>query len=419
MSTSGAEALSGGHSSSGGLVYTVLHARIPGLIQTIQALCILNIPLCVIIIATVLGHIRRYDLRTHVSFRLSISIAIADLMYSIIQLIVNNESYTDTLSEMGIRTLFFFHLLCYNALIFTTACVAFHLHMTALANRRKLARKISPYYELIAWVVSAIVGHPIFYIYKRFSKIHGMNVIMTADTSMGHIRALVWLMYGWCAIALLYCAFVCVLVVIRLLPKWRDSGRSSYVLTFPEEANTAGSGSIGNNYTYRVEASSKNLVGKSSKSNATSAADGVDVEAGQLSERQDEFHTKKEIRFAIIRIALYLVAPLISTPVLPAYLSMEHPSVNIVNVVIILPCLGGLLNFAIFMIHPLLDPFWKAIGRFFVSLFKRFKKKDSTKVRDGHYNSRNDVRSGGAGVNNDGADIVKELTTPATCPYKA
>ncbi|KAJ1918656.1 hypothetical protein H4219_002459 [Mycoemilia scoparia] len=348
---------SGGH----GMYYTAVHARITGLIQTIQALSILNILLCSIVVGTVIFYARKHDMIDRVSFRLSASIAIADTLYSIIQLIVNDEKFTDKLSEMQLRTLFFFHLSSYNVLVFTTACIAFHLHLTALLNKQKLARKFSPWYELISWSISIIIAHPMFYVYNRCLKIKGLNIIIMADYSLVRIRIIVWLMYGWCAMALLYCLFVCILVIVRLMPVWKQVNCNVLMLPEGGRENIASDTDVSLADKRKSSTEHPNYI-------TSSQLLGNSKNGHSISERR-----RREVRFAVVRIALYSIIPFITSPIMPAYLSIVNPSIILANVTIILPNLGGLLNFIIFMINPHLDPAWRTIKRKAKQLITKYK----------------------------------------------
>ncbi|KAJ1916639.1 hypothetical protein H4219_003654 [Mycoemilia scoparia] len=365
-----------------GLHFSVVHARIPGLIQTINILSCINIPLCAIIIAVVLVHTRKHNMRDRVSFRLSASIALADMLYAIIQLIFNDEKLTDSFSSLQIRTIGFFHLLGFNALIFTTTCIAFHLHLTALLSKQKLAHKFSPWYELVSWVVAALVAHPTFYAFDRWTKIKAINIIVLGNYSESRYHMVVWLMYGWCAAALVYCLLVCILVIIRMLPLWKKAKNNRF--TQPEGGGGGGgensSGGFGDSrsggtfdLTY-AECSPQYISYNSGNESSGGMANSTGSQPYGYMPREQAMkekrksrrvirRRKREVTFAVTRIALYSLIPLICTPILPVYLTMEHPSVVMVNVTVVLPSLCGILNFVVFMANPMLDPTWKKMFR--------------------------------------------------------
>ncbi|KAJ1916638.1 hypothetical protein H4219_003653 [Mycoemilia scoparia] len=404
-----------------GLSFSVVHARIPGLIQTINIISCINIPLCVIIIAVVLGHARNHDMIDRVSFRLSISIAVSDMIYACVQLIFNNEKLTDTFSSLQIRTLSFFHLLGFNGLIFTTACIAFHLHLTALLTKQKLARKISPWYELIAWGLAALVAHPTFYAFDKWAKIRAINIIILGYYSVIRYHMIVWLMYGWCALALLYCLLVCVLVIIRMLPLWKRAKNNALSLpeghhcpfNDPENVTTGideysevtpmdGSNNVSslgpqnsgttpnsNNSSVHRNVSNINQIINSGKSDSGRLNNEYYIPREQmLMERQRRQamaeRRKREITFAVIRIALYSSIPLICTPILPVYLTMIHPSIVMVNVTVILPSLCGILNFVVFIANPMLDPVWRKVRAWIISPKKNIGPMSNVFMRTSH-----------------------------------
>ncbi|KAJ1672291.1 hypothetical protein EV182_007230, partial [Spiromyces aspiralis] len=289
-------------------------------------------------------------MRTQVSFRLSASIAVADIIYSVVQLVLNSEQYTDSLSVMHIRFLFFLHLASVNAVIFNTFCIALNMTLTLLVDRRVLARKLSPWYELFAWLAAVAIGHPIFYLYKHMSKVHGLNIIIASDDSMGKIRTFVWLMYCWCAAALLYCVVVCVLVILRLAMMVGRKSKAGTLRCTEGRANYACFSDATTPVLSAAKLASPLLLSSSSALEAALTPGGstatvgatrhgralgnVNDEAGAPHYRRIEYRTRRDVHFAVIRIALYMVAPLVSTPIMPVYLSIEHPSVSIVNVVI-------------------------------------------------------------------------------------
>ncbi|KAJ1910885.1 hypothetical protein H4219_006100 [Mycoemilia scoparia] len=423
----------------------VLHARIRHVTAAIEAISYLNIPLCLIIMIIVALQARRYDMIDKVSLRLSVTIAAGDLIYSLVQIIVNQESYTNKMSEMGLRTIYFFHLMGFNMNIFATTCIAFHLHLNTLLSRAALARKLSPYYEVFTVFMSIIIAHPVFYIMDTFTKIPVFNVIIIRDKSIGETRMIVWLMYGWCTVALLYCLIVCLIVVVRIFLLWKQTDRNNQFAanggmrvessyhpgsehnpnTNSHNSNNNGGGrsnnrvlsqNINNGMTQTSTSSSTPFQHQKShlhdheedgrqnsieKSRVTTTTTTSSFLRGENSRRFNRH--RREFSFAIFRIALYCTVPLITTMWLPAYISTVNPSILLANITIILPGLATILNFLIFIINPQLDYMWAEIWRWFridvLKKSKRISASASAAVLNGF-----SIRKRGGGCNSERLD---------------
>ncbi|KAJ1674348.1 hypothetical protein EV182_003463, partial [Spiromyces aspiralis] len=351
------------------MYYNVVHAHITVLTSVIQAFSILNIPLGLIVIGMVIYFSRHHDLKERVSFRLSASIALADIIYAIVQLIVNTESLTDNMSEIQLRALFFVHLTAFNATVFISGCISHFLHCNALLNKKRFARKCSPWYEAIAWGLALAISQAMFYVYDRCLKFKGLNIIIMAEDSLPKMRATIWAMYGWCALTLLYCLYVCIMVVIRLMPVWKRIS-SAPVLSSNDKFNSATHLAAGEFAdpepiahpvrTNRLNSANSEMVRVPISGQTHYTSEKLLGTKGKRSEASER--RRREIRFAVIRIAMYCLQPIITTCIMPIYLSILNPSIALANVTILLPNLGGTLNFIIFMVNPQLDPMWQAVA---------------------------------------------------------
>ncbi|KAJ1912321.1 hypothetical protein H4219_005651 [Mycoemilia scoparia] len=365
---------------------TISHAHVEHLTKALEIISWINIPLCLTIIIIVAVQSRHYDMLDKVSLRLSVVIALGDLVYSIVQIIFNMESFTDKLSEIQIRTLYLFQLIGFHLLVFATTCIAFHLHISTLLGKQTLARKFSPYYELVTIILSVVISHPILYTFVAIRKAKGMRLIIIADKSLSRLRMNTWLMYGTCAICLVYCLFICVIVVIRISKLWIHQSQSnrSIQMQAPETGynpnnryvsshnagprGLAGSPHLNNNATTGAAAgggggSRLNMSLEKSRVASIGTGTGTGTGSNSLGARQaaKSLKYRRELSFAILRIALYCIVPMITTLWLPAYLSTPHPTAFFTNITLILPGLATMFNFAIFLINPQLDIMWKGI----------------------------------------------------------
>ncbi|KAJ1918665.1 hypothetical protein H4219_002468 [Mycoemilia scoparia] len=283
-------------------------------------------------------------------------------------------------------------------MVFATCCIATHLYFTAILNRSKLARKLSRWYELVAWALAIIITQPMFYIYKDIFEISEIQSLVIVDGSKKDIRTKAWLIYVWMALGILWCLAVCTMVVFKLLPIWRrtaaeisfnrpegsDShptenyaGTSYYPI---QQSNTVLSAAQSGAAGFNSDGTPKTQLGMSPENVAMSIGKRSDaclpanfgngvIQASYLFNPTCTFSKKpayiarrrREIRFMVMRLFLYPLIPIITTPWIIAYHTAVDAPIELGHLCLLMPSLQGIFNFVIFLINPTMDNFWRQL----------------------------------------------------------
>ncbi|KAJ1915274.1 hypothetical protein H4219_004406 [Mycoemilia scoparia] len=466
-----------------GFAYTAILAEIPIVTDAIKFVCYTNIPLCLLVILVVALNFRQRHFGDRVSFRLSASIALSDIMYSVTQLILMDNKATDSMSAISLRFIFFFKILSLIAFTFSTICIAFHLNISAILNKTRIAQAVHPYYEVISWVAAILVTWPVLFMFKEFRKIPQARAIVMIDTSRIRLQIQVWSIFIYFVLGITYCTVVCCLVMWRLMPIWR---RISKPITMPSDANTHTA--VGLSGSTRISGCASGLDHQGDKWKslndpepcAKSSYDAISQHMNSMSfthynglenvDHDDDFqhcqpsklystisqsHTKssnnkrpayvsstqlidshmtigsasssgggggynssirkklksrrpkispvmskrrREVRFAVIRISLYVFIPLITVTFVALHEIMAQPTAVLTDLAMIMPALNGIFNFAIFVINPALDATWndifsaKSYDKFealYTAVFKRLKAKNTPTSNNNNNNNIN------------------------------
>ncbi|KAJ1910592.1 hypothetical protein H4219_006172, partial [Mycoemilia scoparia] len=194
-----------------------------GHLHRINHICtIVSITMSCIIFVTVMFHIRQRSFKERPSFRLSASIAIGNICLSAVLIAIHPHGVIEAFSDVQLRLLLWVSFAGIACSIFVPSFIAFHLHLTVVLRKARLARKLSKYYELAAWFICFITTHQIMYIGNKIAIIENFRTIIMIDKTNLIITLKIWSIIIWMVIAIVYCIVVCVLVTIRCIPLLRS-----------------------------------------------------------------------------------------------------------------------------------------------------------------------------------------------------
>ncbi|KAJ1672796.1 hypothetical protein EV182_006488, partial [Spiromyces aspiralis] len=237
--------------------------------------------------------------------------------------------------------------------------------MTMILNRPKIATIVSPYYELISWVVAFIFAQPLLYIGETLI-LPDPTLIMLMETSWKKMRLEITLVYLGTLICVPYCFVICVMILIRMLPIWRlvysDPLQSS-------DKNSSSSSKSGSNLLRTSGATHNsslcNISGGTASLSPYSDPKLAKLEAQRESiirpteQQRSRYWSKRwRINFAIFRIVLYPLMPVFCTLLTYVYFVSRNPSISLGYHAVILPMVAAILNFGLFLTNPTLDDVW-------------------------------------------------------------
>ncbi|KAJ1915301.1 hypothetical protein H4219_004388 [Mycoemilia scoparia] len=220
-------------------------------------------------------------------------------------------------------------------------------------------------------------------------------MIIVGTYELNAFRGYVWLIWGPSSIAILYCLFVCGSVFLRLLPIWKRTAMNTFSVAegqfddFHDAENlssTAASSSL--------SASNRNSISNNNPSDplnrrvrdSAGSYDRFDDNQGftkstglkkqRMRRKSVVMKKRRELSFAVFRIAMYTTIPIICISMVPIYLSIENVTNEVyITSILVLQSLCGILNFLVFIANPVLDPFWRD---FFDKVRAKFENKPNT-----------------------------------------
>ncbi|KAJ1679647.1 hypothetical protein EV182_001622 [Spiromyces aspiralis] len=365
-------------------VFKLFYAKLNGRYKVTVGLAYVSIILSVCVIVTVIMTLYGRDPRSRVSLRLAGSIALADIIYALVQIILyQNSNIPFNMSDTAFRFMLWLHLGSIASNAFLTTCIALHLHLTSVHGKHALANKIAPYFELISWPAGLIVAHPVMYAGTGLKRFPTLGAIFLIDSSWKHINGYIIGMYITVIIAMVYCLIVCIIIIFMLLPTWHRI-KSSIQLTSPDHKSfihratklsfvhrgrrqlTPPPAVAGNHQLSEINVQMPIRVGANIHTNVP------DPEATARAQQLAELKRKRNhVRFTIIRILLYPIVLLVTLIVIPVYLLLKYPNPDFGFYAVIIPLIGGIINFCVFMANPALDELRERYFRKCKSWFKR------------------------------------------------
>ncbi|KAJ1912773.1 hypothetical protein H4219_005475 [Mycoemilia scoparia] len=207
--------------------------------EVVYVFNIISLVLSFIVLVTVVCHFRNRGFSERPSFRLSGSIALADILHSVMMILMHQTDVVVKLSPMQLRIVWFFVLGSLFTSLFITDCIALQLHLTVIYKKERLAKKLNPWYELIGWTLGFVTVHPILYICQDLNWFNGPNALIFVDTSVQAITLKIWAMYIWLLLGILYCMVISIMVGIQLMSMLKGTRRTP--MNFREGGGGGGS----------------------------------------------------------------------------------------------------------------------------------------------------------------------------------
>ncbi|KAJ1675003.1 hypothetical protein EV182_002133 [Spiromyces aspiralis] len=338
--------------------------------KALMGLAYTSIVLSSITIVVVLYLLWRRHIYGHISFRLSLTIALADLVYAIVQCCYNNTHIIQSLTPAKVRVLLLFHLMSLGVFVFSSTCIAFHLHMTSILNCQKITATLSPYYELASWVVAFIFSQPLLYIGDA-AVIPDSGLVLLIESSRRKMCVHATLIYMVVLLCIPYCFAVCVMVLARVLSFWRKAHSGSEDIINPKDMARSMDnefyGQGGSGWTYPFESVSGEALpnapttGTALLATKLRGAEEARVPIHQSvmqQHRETQRAKRRRINFAIFRIMLYPLMPLFSTLPMYVFFLARNPSVEFGFNAMMLPVIAAIMNFALFICNPTFDDMW-------------------------------------------------------------
>ncbi|KAJ1673395.1 hypothetical protein EV182_005319 [Spiromyces aspiralis] len=203
-----------------GLIFKVIHANFGHKDHAVVAFSGISIILSTIVIVGVITHIFYIDARKCVYFRISATLAFCNIVYGLVQILLFDNKLTNRLTDIQLRSLYFLYLVSLCSIILNTCCIALHLHLTTITTNLRIAIRISPFYELMSWTIAGIICHPVFYTFYQMKKIPISGAIVIFEKSWSDFYRHITCISCFYILGLVYCAYVCIEVIHRLLPIW-------------------------------------------------------------------------------------------------------------------------------------------------------------------------------------------------------
>ncbi|KAJ1958349.1 hypothetical protein GGI12_004757 [Dipsacomyces acuminosporus] len=301
------------------------------------AIC--SIVCCVIVLLSSLALVvKKRALLERPSFRITMAIALSDLVNSICQLLQYQDGIMKRATERQLRLLIWFNSATTFSFVLLSTCVGVQIMLTVLLNKPFIANRVQRWYELVSFLVAFIATHPILYIYKKVEWITQIQVMhVVSERSYQNMTA--WLMeWAWVLLCIVYLFVIVVLTYLRLSNVWRSTANGGG-LTAPER---------------------------------------LDLLNNQPSHNKSYLNAQriKYVRWVTLRLACYPIVPIL-TQTWPAAANMLTRAPYWLNVVAnVVPSLQGTINLLLFLMNPAFDVY----RRKFVGLFQR-----SSQFAEEHY----------------------------------
>ncbi|KAJ1911831.1 hypothetical protein H4219_005812 [Mycoemilia scoparia] len=390
----------------------------------------ISIVLSGLVIIIVLGFYWGTNSLKRPSFRISVSLAFCDLVFSVLQSITLSSKIMCPMDGLGVRFISWIMQAMTVGFVFLSMCIALQLHLSVLMKRGALwSQVINKWYEPMSFLLAFIVTHPIMYVFPDQRWVINLQNFRSADVGRLDLVRIYWAcVWAWIAVGVGYCAVISVLVCLRLWPvlshmktsDLSDPDGGPYYYGTSSSASTAvsgkghgggGGGSSGGNWTDRISMS-WTARNKASGVESTPAATSVPRNGGSPAANRTIISTQKEdtvitisaddndptsptslvspgatptpiklthssvtgnhgmtaytspknrrqMRFAIQRIMLYPLVPIITQSLSVAFVMANNNSHGLLVAAVLLQAVQGIINFGIFIFNPALDRFWK------------------------------------------------------------
>ncbi|KAI8319931.1 hypothetical protein GQ54DRAFT_264521 [Martensiomyces pterosporus] len=265
-----------------------------------------------VVAAVVLSCLRKPQLLSRTSFRLSAWIAVCDIIYSACGLCTFDNGYMSGLSEMHLRVIHWFMSGSILSFVFLTVCLGIHLILTVLTHKSNIARPIQAFYEYVSVFLGFLLAHPILYLYTLVQWAPRAQVFhIQADPAEYNRNA--WLTkWMWILGSIVFLLGVSVAVCNKMI---RSFSKTSSLTAYPE---------------------------------GTSEWDDITISSVNA-------QRKREIRSVTLRIACYPLVPIFTQTWVLAANTVNLCPMWLYVLANLLPATQGMINFLIFLMNPAWD----------------------------------------------------------------
>ncbi|KAJ2809865.1 hypothetical protein GGI24_007132, partial [Coemansia furcata] len=120
----------------------------------------------IVILTTIVLVFRNRSLIARPSMRISTSIAVCDMVYSVCQMFIFNNEYMEKLTEVRLRVMLWIMSGSSVAFVFLSSCMGIQLLLTVLTRNSHWAGIIQPYYEITSFFLAFLITHPYLYVFQ-------------------------------------------------------------------------------------------------------------------------------------------------------------------------------------------------------------------------------------------------------------
>ncbi|KAJ2346143.1 hypothetical protein GGF43_005047 [Coemansia sp. RSA 2618] len=245
------------------------------------------------------------------SLRISIAIAVCDIIYSTCQIFFFNNSYMSERTELQLRAFLWMMAGSTVTFVLLTVCVGLHMVLLVLTKGNGWwASRLLPWYEIVSFTLGFLITHPYMYLFESVQWIPTAQVFYIKDT-MSASRRNVWLLeWMWVFSGIVFLFVVAVLMNIYMSSAWRNLEKVS------------------------------NVPG--------------DIEAGSGRSTFSEMKRKK-IRSVTFRLTLYPMIPVVTQIMVVVGNLLLRSPFWVYVLASIMPSFQGTFNFFAYVLNPTLD----------------------------------------------------------------
>ncbi|KAJ2730438.1 hypothetical protein IW152_005238 [Coemansia sp. BCRC 34962] len=272
----------------------------------------------VVILTTIILVFKNRSLIARPSIRISTSIAVCDMVYSVCQMFVFNNDYMKQLTEVRLRVMLWIMSGASVSFVFLSTCMGIQLLLTVLTRKSHWAGVIQPYYEVTSFFLAFLVTHPYLYIAKAVMWIPSAQVFYLKD-EVENSRRNIWLIqWMWIFTGIVFLFFVAIFTYLKMSQVWREASATHGA---PEKLDLLDTATL-----------------------------------NALSEER-----KKYIRSVTLRVTCYPIIPIITQTLLVVGNLLAAPPYWLFVLSNVLPSTQGTLNFFVYCMNPALDVYRKSL----------------------------------------------------------
>ncbi|KAJ1845138.1 hypothetical protein LPJ70_002638, partial [Coemansia sp. RSA 2708] len=253
---------------------------------------------------------------------ISTAIAVCDIIYSVCQMFIFNNTYMSNLTEIHLRAFLWLMAGSTVTFIFLSVCMGIQLVLMVLANQRLMAERVQPWYEVVSFLTGFLITHPYMYLFKSVRWVPTAQMFYLED-DISVSKRNVWLIHWtWVFVGIVFLFCVAIAVYLQMARVWRAKAEFQRP---PEHLDKLRS------------------------------RDGRYTDA-----------ERRHIRSVTTRVTLYPMIPVITQTMVVTCNLLPRPPFWLFVMANIMPTLQGTFNFLVYIMNPALDVFRKALVDLFL-----------------------------------------------------